>query len=65
MSLKVKWWWDWIQSLFDLDGDMIMAIFSIAIIYKIVAHGLNCSDAAAYASAITCFAYSNKGGKPS
>jgi hypothetical protein len=66
MRENIKAWWDYIQSLFDIDGDMIMAIFTSAIVYKIVSHGLNASDAAAYASAISCFAYSNKsGGKPS
>jgi hypothetical protein len=62
---KIKLYWDWVQSMLDIDGDVVMLAFTGAVIFKILRHGLNASDAAAYASAIGCFAYSNKGGKPS
>lgn len=61
MLSKVKAYWDWVQSLFDIDGDVIMMLFSFAIIWKILHHGLNVSDAAAYSAAIGAFSYSNKG----
>ena len=60
---KLKAYWDYIQSLLDIDGDVVMLGFTGAIIFKILHHGLNPSDAAAYASAISCFAYSNRGPK--
>jgi hypothetical protein len=62
---KLKAYWDYIQSLLDIDGDVVMLGFTGAVIYKILHHGLTPSDAAAYASAIGCFAYSNKGPKGS
>ena len=65
MSTKIKEWWDYFQSLLDIDGDVIMLIFTLAVVWKILSHGLNTSDAAAYTSAIACFAYSNKGPKGS
>lgn len=40
-----------------------MLAFTGAVIYKILHGGLGASDAAAYASAVTCFAYSNTGRK--
>jgi len=58
---KIKFYWDWIQSLLDIDGDCIMLCYTAAIIYKTLHCGLNAYDAAAYASAVGCFAYSNKG----
>lgn len=61
----LKTYWDYIQGLLDIDGDVVMLGFTAAIVYKILHHGLNPSDAAAYASAIGCFAYSNKGPKGS
>jgi hypothetical protein len=57
--MKFKQIWDYIQSLFDIDGDMIMAIFTLAIVWKIVHPGLNMADATAYGSAIAVFGYSN------
>lgn len=65
MKEKFKVYWDYIQSLLDIDGDVVMLAFTAAIIHKILHHGLNPSDAAAYASAIGCFAYSNRGPKGS
>lgn len=63
--MKFKAAWEYIQGLLDINGDVVMLAFSAAIIWKILHHGLNGSDAAAYASAIGCFAYSNKGPKQS
>ena len=60
--MKFKQYWDYIQSLLDIDGDVIMLFFTVAVVYKILHVGMNASDAAAYASAVACFAYSNKGG---
>lgn len=57
---RLKAAWEYIQSLLDLDGDVVMLAFTSAVIWKLLHGGLNVSDAAAYASAITCFAYSNK-----
>ena len=61
---QLKAGWDFIQSLLDIDGDVVMLIFTGAVIWKILHGGLNLNDAAAYGSAVTCFAYSNRG-KPS
>lgn len=55
--------WEWIQARLDLSGDVVMLAFTAAVVYKILHAGLNASDAAAYASAVGCFAYSNKGPK--
>lgn len=62
---QLKAGWDWIQSFLDIDGDVVMLAFTAAIIWKILHGGLNAFDAGAYASAVTCFAYSNKGPKQS
>ena len=51
--------WEWIQDRLDISGDLIMLAFTGAVIYKILHQGLTPSDAASYASAISCFAYSN------
>lgn len=63
MSQKIKSAWEYLQSLADVDGDCIMLAFSVVVMWKILHVGLNASDAAAYASAIGAFAYSNTGGK--
>lgn len=60
---QLKAGWDYVQSLLDIDGDVVMLVFTAGIIWKILHAGLNASDAAAYASAVGCFAYSNKGTK--
>lgn len=54
--------WEWVQDRLDISGDVIMLIFTFAVVWKILHQGMNPSDAAAYASAVACFAYSNKGG---
>jgi hypothetical protein len=58
---KIKLYWDWFQSMLDVDGDVVMLGFTGAVIFKILHGGLNPSDAAAYTAAIGCFAYSNTG----
>lgn len=60
---QLKSGWDYLQGLLDLDGDVVMLAFTAAVIWKILHGGLNVSDSAAYASAVTCFAWSNKGTK--
>lgn len=63
LSKVIKANWEYVQDLLDVNGDVVMLGFTGAIIFKILHGGLNASDAAAYASAITCFAYSNKRSK--
>lgn len=53
--------WDYVQSILDIDGDVVMLIFTSAVVWKLLHGGLNPSDAVAYTSAVGCFAYSNKG----
>jgi len=64
MEKRIKKVWDYVQSLLDIDGDVVMLFFTAAIVYKILHGGLNVSDAAVYSSAVACFAYSNKGPRP-
>lgn len=52
--------WEWAQSLFDIDGDLWMGAFTLIVLWKILHGGLGEWDAAAYASAVAAFAYSNK-----
>lgn len=63
MRDKIKDWWEYIQNLLDVNGDVVMLVFTSAVIYKLVQQGLSPSDAAAYGTAVGCFAYSNKGKK--
>lgn len=68
MLKKIKKTWDLIQDLLDVRGDCVMLVFSLAIIMRIVAtvfgHApLTVSEAAVYGSAVTAFAWSNKGPK--
>jgi len=65
---QLKAYWDYLQSLLDLDGDVWMGLFTLTIIVRIAlgAFGhspLTAAEAAAYGSAIGAFAYSNKGPK--
>lgn len=62
--INLKLWWEWIQQMLDIDGDIFMGLFTAAVIYKLIHGGLTGADATVYASAIGCFAYSNKGGGP-
>lgn len=68
MGEKLKAIWNYIQDLLDVRGDVVMLAFSSAMIFRVMysAFGhaaLGPSEAAVYASAITAFAYSNKGPK--
>jgi hypothetical protein len=67
---SIKKYWEYIQDLLDVRGDVIMMAFSSAMIFRVLwssfGHApLGPSEAAAYASAIGAFAYSNKGPKQS
>jgi len=55
--------WEWLQDRLDISGDVVMLGFTGAVIYKMLYGRLTPSDAAVYASAVTAFAYSNKGPK--
>ena len=64
---KIKSYWEYAQSLLDIDGDVVMLFFTGAIILRLimVRYGwpqLNLHESTVYASAIGCFAYSNRGG---
>lgn len=68
MGDKIKQCWSYLQDLMDVRGDCIMMAFSSALIFRIVlsAFGkaaITPAEAAAYASAIGAFAYSNRGPK--
>lgn len=63
---KIKFYWDYLQSLLDLDGDIWMGLFTAIILVRLIyvlkgGHPLNASEAAVYSSAVGAFAYSNKG----
>jgi len=62
--MKFKQWWEYLQDLLDVRGDVVMLAFTTAIIMRLF-HGraLNPSEAAVYSAAIGAFAYSNKGPK--
>jgi hypothetical protein len=68
---KIQYYWDKVQDLFDVSGDMWMGLFTAFILVRIIAvltrHAppLTSAEAATYSSAVAAFAYSNKGGKPS
>jgi hypothetical protein len=54
--------WDKVQDWLDIKGDVVMLVYTGAIIYKTLQHGLNPSDAMAYSAAIGALGYS-KGSK--
>jgi sugar/nucleoside kinase (ribokinase family) len=63
---QLKEWWDYLQSLADVDGDCWLGLFTAAIVFRLVAAAfgkaaITAAEAAAYGSAIGAFAYSNKG----
>lgn len=68
MGAKIKEIWEYIQDLMDVSGDSIMAVMSSVFIARVAMSAwakfppLTASEAALYASAISSFAYSNKGG---
>lgn len=59
---QLKEWWDYIQSLLDVDGDVVMLLFTAGVLYKMMLGTLTATDAVVYSSAVGCFAYSNRGG---
>lgn len=66
---SVKEWWDYIQSLLDIDGDLWMGLFTLLILIRIyyVLKGyrpLDASEAVVYGTAVSAFAYSNRTPKP-
>lgn len=66
MVAKLTAAWQYLQNLLDVEGDAIMfvmtSVYIARVVYSAFGHaGLNPSEAAVYASAITSFAYSNKG----
>lgn len=66
MLEKIQYYWDKVQDLFDISGDLWMGIFTAIILVRLVyvlkgGKPLSTSEAAVYASAVGAFAYSNKG----
>jgi len=61
MKEIIKSYWEYIQDLLDVNGDVLMLLFTLVIIYKVAHGGLTSSDAMVYGSAVGCFAWSNKG----
>ena len=65
MREKIKGWWDYIQSLLDLDGDVWMGLFTAFILARIILvlkhyAPLSGAEATVYSAAIGAFSYSNK-----
>jgi len=68
MLEKIKWYWDYIQSLLDVRGDVVMLAMSGVFIIRVFAvllgyPPITSSEAMMYGSAIGSFAYSNRGPK--
>jgi len=68
---QFKAYWDYLQSICDIDGDVWMGLFTAFILLRIIGVPLfhwvplTASESAAYGTAVGAFAYTNKGGKPS
>lgn len=65
MLNKIKFYWEYVQDILDLNGDVVMLIFTGIILYRLVAvvfgqQPINANEAAVYGSAVVAFAYSNK-----
>lgn len=65
---KIQAIWDKIQAFLDISGDVWMGCFTAAIVFRTIYAALGhvaitAAEAAAYASAVSAFAYSNKGPK--
>lgn len=65
---KIQAIWNKVQDFLDISGDVWMGLFTAAIVfrtlYAALGHvALTTAESAAYASAVTAFAYSNKGPK--
>lgn len=69
MGDKIKQIWVYIQDLLDVRGDAIMAVMSSVFIARVALSALpkfppiTIAEATFYGSAITSFAYSNRGPK--
>lgn len=55
---SINGYWKFIQRILDIDGDVVMLGYTVAVIYKTLHGGLNPSDAAAYSAAVGIFGYS-------
>lgn len=69
-AYNLKIWWNYIQSLLDIDGDVWMGLFTLVIVGRIVlvlkgCAPLTAAEAATYGTAVGAFAYSNKGPRQS
>lgn len=65
MYEKMMGLWQDVQNFFDVSGDMWMALMTGAIVFRFIytalGHApLSTAEAAAYASAVATFGYSNK-----
>lgn len=63
MLTKIKSAWDYLQGLLDIDGDVIMLAFTLAVIVRVILvvrnrAPLNMAEATAYGSAIAALGYS-------
>jgi sugar/nucleoside kinase (ribokinase family) len=63
---KIQLYWDKIQDLFDISGDLWMGLFTTAILARLllVLKGyapMTTAEAGTYGSAVLAFAYSNRG----
>jgi len=68
MRDKLRQLWLDAQKIIDLKSDTWMGLFTLLILVRIALvlrghQALSASEAATYASAIGCFAYSNRGDK--
>jgi ABC-type transporter Mla maintaining outer membrane lipid asymmetry permease subunit MlaE len=65
---QVKAFWDYIQSLLDVSGDVWLGFFTACVLLRLILvikgyPGLTMPEATAYSFAVGAFAYSNKGPK--
>jgi hypothetical protein len=65
---KLQVLWNQLQDLLDISGDVWLGIMTATVIFRWIYSALGHSpmtaaESAAYASAVTAFAYSNKGPK--
>lgn len=64
MQDKIKVYWDWLQSMLDVDGDIYMGLMTLVFIIRValVIKGyekLSNAEVALYSAAIGAFSYSN------
>lgn len=50
--------WQELQKYLDIDGDAVMFVYTAAVIWKMLHHGLDNADAMAYGAAIGALGYS-------